>query len=93
MPHAVRSGAIGFGLVTILINTIIAIADEDLADLLLPTAKAIEIVSFVPYRDIDPIRIGEGHYLEPGSQVAVKPFTPPRRALERNSKAAVARFA
>ncbi|MFH8736405.1 MULTISPECIES: Ku protein [unclassified Streptomyces] len=74
-------------------DTIIAIADEDLADLPLPTAKAIEIVSFVPYSDIDPIRIGERHYLEPGGQVAVKPYTLLRWVLERNSKAAVARFA
>ncbi|MFD0117935.1 Ku protein [Streptomyces sp. NPDC058320] len=143
MPHAVWSGAISFGLVTIPIkvtaatedhsirfhqyhlddmarirtrkfceiegaevraeeigkgyevskDTIVAISDEDLAGLPLTTAKAIEIVAFVPYSEIDPIRIGEGYYLEPDGQVAAKPYTLPRQALERNSKAAVARFA
>lgn len=143
MPHAVWSGAISFGLVTIPIrvttatedhsmrfhqyhledqgrirtrkyceieerevsmaeigkgyevskDTLIAVTDEDLANLPLTTAKAIEIVAFVPYSDIDPIRIGEGYYLEPDGQVATKPYTLLRKALERNSKAAVARFA
>ncbi|MGW8687501.1 non-homologous end joining protein Ku [Streptomyces sp. NPDC055817] len=143
MPHAVWSGAISFGLVTIPIkvttatedhsirfhqyhlddmarirtrkfceiegaevraeeigkgyevskDTIVAISDEDLAGLPLTTAKAIEIVAFVPYSEIDPIRIGEGYYLEPDGQVAAKPYTLLRQALERNSKAAVARFA
>lgn len=115
MPHAVWSGAISFGLVTIPIrvtaatedhsirfhqyhledqgrirtrkyceieerevstaeigkgfemskDTLVAITDDDLADLPLPTAKAIEIVSFVPYESVDPIRIGQGYYLEP----------------------------
>ncbi|MFF1263853.1 Ku protein [Streptomyces sp. NPDC058321] len=143
MPHAVWSGAISFGLVTIPIrvttatedhsirfhqyhledqgrirtrkyceieerevsmaeigkgyevskDTLIAVTDEDLANLPLTTAKAIEIVAFVPYSDIDPIRIGEGYYLEPDGQVATKPYTLLRKALERNAKAAVARFA
>ncbi|MCX5441174.1 Ku protein [Streptomyces sp. NBC_00063] len=143
MPHAVWSGAISFGLVTIPIrvttatedhsirfhqyhledqgrirtrkyceieerevsmaeigkgyevskDTLIAVTDEDLANLPLTTAKAIEIVAFVPYSDIDPIRIGEGYYLEPDGQVATKPYTLLRKALERNSKSAVARFA
>ncbi|MFF1563791.1 Ku protein [Streptomyces sp. NPDC058293] len=74
-------------------DTIVAISDEDLAGLPLTTAKAIEIVAFVPYSEIDPIRIGEGYYLEPDGQVATKPYTLLRQALKRNSKAAVARFA
>ncbi|MFF2475058.1 Ku protein [Streptomyces sp. NPDC058066] len=143
MPHAVWSGAISFGLVTIPIrvtaatedhsirfhqyhvedqgrirtrkfceieerevraeeigkgyevsrDTLIAITDEDLGGLPLPTAKAIEIVSFVPYDSIDPIRIGQGYYLEPDGQVANKPYILLRKALERNEKAAVAKFA
>ncbi|MGW2080567.1 non-homologous end joining protein Ku [Streptomyces sp. NPDC001939] len=74
-------------------DTIVAISDEDLEGLPLTTAKAIEIVAFVPYSEIDPIRIGEGYYLKPDGQVAAKPYTLLRQALERNSKAAVARFA
>ncbi|MFF1400710.1 Ku protein [Streptomyces sp. NPDC058287] len=74
-------------------DTLIAVTDEDLAGLPLPTAKAIEIEAFVPYESIDPIRIGQGYLLEPDGQVANKPYTLLRRALERNSKAAVAKFA
>ncbi|MFD4714387.1 Ku protein [Streptomyces sp. NPDC058430] len=143
MPHAIWSGAISFGLVTIPIkvtaatedhsirfhqyhledqgrirtrkyceleerevsadeigkgyevskDTLIALTDEDLAGLPLPTSKAIEIEAFVPYESIDPIRIGQGYFLEPDGQVANKPYTLLRQALERNSKAAVAKFA
>ncbi|RVU28868.1 Ku protein [Streptomyces antnestii] len=143
MPHAVWSGAISFGLVTIPIrvtaatedhsfkfhqyhledharirtrkfceledrevpageigkgyeiskDTLVAITDEDLYDLPLPTAKAIEIEGFVPYESIDPIKIGQGYFLEPDGQVANKPYTLLRKALERNEKAAVAKFA
>ncbi|WP_346427608.1 Ku protein [Streptomyces sp. AcE210] len=44
-------------------------------------------------QSIDPIRIGQGYFLEPDGQVANKPYTLLRTALERNSKAAVAKFA
>lgn len=74
-------------------DTIVAISDEELREIPLPTAKAIEIVAFVPYDSIDPIQIGEGYYLETDGQVAAKPYVLLRRALERNAKAAVAKFA
>lgn len=74
-------------------GTLVAVSDQELDEMPLPTAKAIEIVTFVPYESIDPIRIGEGYYLEPDGQVANKPYTLLRRALERNEKAAVAKFA
>ncbi|MEU0060770.1 Ku protein, partial [Streptomyces sp. NPDC006334] len=41
-------------------DQIVAITDDELRDLPLPTAKAIEIVAFMPLSSIDPIRIGEG---------------------------------
>ncbi|MER7779993.1 Ku protein [Streptomyces sp. NPDC096191] len=62
---------------------IIPISDEDLRDLPLPTARAIEIVAFVPLASVDPIRIGAGYYLEPKEQVAAKPYKLLRQALER----------
>ncbi|NGO48157.1 Ku protein [Streptomyces sp. YC419] len=74
-------------------DTIIPVSDDGLADMPLPTARAIEIVAFVPYESIDPIRIGEGYYLEAASPVASKPYVLIRQALERSSKAAVAKFA
>ncbi|MGW6026772.1 non-homologous end joining protein Ku [Streptomyces sp. NPDC055099] len=74
-------------------DTIVAVTDDELDEMPLPTAKAIEIAGFVPYESIDPIRIGEGYYLQADGQVANKPYTLLRKALERNSKAAVAKFA
>ncbi|GGX58115.1 non-homologous end joining protein Ku [Streptomyces chartreusis] len=74
-------------------DQVIAITDEDLSNLPLPTAKAIEIAGFVPLESIDPIRIGEGYYLAPSGQVAAKPYKLLVQALGRSSKVAVARYA
>lgn len=55
-------------------DQIIPISDAELENLPLPTAKAVEIESFVPLESIDPIRIGAGYYLTPAGQVAAKPY-------------------
>lgn len=143
MPHAIWSGAISFGLVSIPIritsatedhsvsfrqihsedmgrvryrktceldgqvltdaeigkayewskDQLIPVSDEELAEMPLPTAKAIEVVAFVPYESIDPVRIGAGYYLEADGQVAGKPYVLLRKALERSRKAAITKFA
>ncbi|MGW3031207.1 non-homologous end joining protein Ku [Streptomyces sp. NPDC001178] len=72
---------------------IIPISDEDLRQLPLPTAKAIEIAGFVPLESVDPIRIGDGYYLAPAGAVAAKPYKLLVRALGRSSKVAVAKYA
>jgi DNA end-binding protein Ku len=72
---------------------IIPISEDELRDLPLPTAKAIEIEAFVPLESVDPIRIGEGYYLQPSGQVAAKPYKLLRMALARSSKVAVAKYA
>jgi DNA end-binding protein Ku len=72
---------------------VIPISDEELRDLPLPTAKAIEIVAFVPLESVDPIRIGEGYYLQPKEQVAAKPYMLLAKALSRSAKVAVAKYA
>ncbi|MFD9396434.1 Ku protein [Streptomyces sp. NPDC060000] len=74
-------------------DQVVAISDEELRDLPLPTAKAIEIDAFVAADDIDPIRIGEGYYLAPDGQVAAKPYKLLRQALARSSKVAIAKYA
>ncbi|KUL73922.1 MULTISPECIES: Ku protein [unclassified Streptomyces] len=74
-------------------DQVVTITDADLANLPLPTAKAIEIAGFVPLESIDPIRIGEGYYLAPSGQVAAKPYKLLVQALGRSSKVAVARYA
>jgi DNA end-binding protein Ku len=74
-------------------DQIVAISDQELRDLPLPTAKAIEIAAFVPLDSVDPIRIGEGYYLVPDGQVAAKPYKLLVKALGRSSKVAVAKYA
>ncbi|MER8199180.1 Ku protein [Streptomyces microflavus] len=71
----------------------VPITDEELDQMPLPTAKAIEIVAFVDAGSIDPIRISDSFYLATDGQVAAKPYTLLRRALERSDKVAVAKFA
>ncbi|MGW6961847.1 non-homologous end joining protein Ku [Streptomyces chartreusis] len=72
---------------------VIPISDEELREIPLPTAKAIEIEAFVPLESIDPIRIGEGYYLQPSGQVAAKPYKLIVQALGRSSKVAIAKYA
>lgn len=74
-------------------GTLVPVTDQDLDNLPLPTAKAIEIVSFVPAASIDPIQIGASYYLAATEAVAAKPYELLRQALERSSKVAVAKFA
>ncbi|MFF9070490.1 Ku protein [Streptomyces sp. NPDC014891] len=73
---------------------IIPITDQDLKDMPLPTARAIEIVAFVPAGDVDAVQYGAGsYYITPDGAVASKPYVLLRKALERNEKVAVAKFA
>ncbi|WP_327389215.1 Ku protein [Streptomyces microflavus] len=71
----------------------VTVTDEELEQMPLPTAKAIEIVAFVDADSIDPVRISDSYYLAADGQVAAKPYTLLRKALERSSKVAVAKFA
>ncbi|MEN1891255.1 Ku protein [Streptomyces mirabilis] len=58
----------------------------------LPTAKAIEIVAFVPAASIDPVRLSADSYLvQYDGPVAAKPYVLIARALARNTKVAVAK--
>ncbi|MEV0783729.1 Ku protein [Streptomyces sp. NPDC050423] len=74
-------------------DDLVPVTDQELDDMPLPTAKAIEIVSFVDAGSIDPIRISDSYYLAFDGQVAKKPYTLLRKALERSDKVAVAKFA
>ncbi|QHA02041.1 Ku protein [Streptomyces broussonetiae] len=74
-------------------DRLIPITDEELSNLPLPTAKAIEIDAFVPLEDIDPIRMGAGYYLAAGGQVAAKPYKLLVEALRRSRRVAIAKYA
>ncbi|MYU37206.1 Ku protein [Streptomyces sp. SID8358] len=71
----------------------VPVTDEELDRMPLPTAKAIEIVAFVDAGSVDPVRISDSYYLAVDGQVAAKPYTLLRKALERSDKVAVAKFA
>ncbi|RSS57456.1 Ku protein [Streptomyces sp. WAC01280] len=73
---------------------VIPITDEDLADMPLPTAKAIEIVAFIDRTAVDTVQYGAGsYYLTADGAVATKPYVLLRQALDRTEKVAVAKFA
>ncbi|MEU0306524.1 Ku protein [Streptomyces cyaneofuscatus] len=90
--HVVSQDEIGKGYEVSKDQTV-AVTDEELEQMPLPTAKAIEIVAFVDADTIDPVRISDSYYLAVDGQVAAKPYTLLRKALERSSKVAVAKFA
>ncbi|MFI2375862.1 Ku protein [Streptomyces sp. NPDC018964] len=74
-------------------GTIIPITDEDLAHLPIPTARTIEIVTFVPEDSIDPLQLGAAYYLAAGRAPAARPYTLLREALKRGNRVAIAKFA
>lgn len=74
-------------------DQVVQVTDAELAEMPLPTAKAIEIVAFVEDGDIDPVRLSDSYYLAADGAVAAKPYTLLREALKRSSKVAVAKFA
>ncbi|MFJ8028546.1 Ku protein [Streptomyces sp. NPDC096311] len=75
-------------------DTLVAITDEDLERMPLPTAKAMEIVAFVPAASIDPVRLsGDSYFLQYDGPVGAKPYVLIARALPRSTKVAVAKLA
>ncbi|MFG2569210.1 Ku protein [Streptomyces sp. NPDC048567] len=74
-------------------DEVVQVTDRELEEMPLPTAKAIEIVAFVDAGSIDPVRIGDSYYLGADGQVAAKPYTLLRQALERSDKVAIAKWA
>ncbi|MFE1383513.1 Ku protein [Streptomyces sp. NPDC058740] len=73
---------------------LVPITDQDLAQMPLPTAKAIEIVAFVDADSIDPTAYGAGDYFVRASgAVAAKPYALLRQALDRTQRVAVAKYA
>ncbi|MCY0948303.1 Ku protein [Streptomyces sp. H27-S2] len=74
-------------------GSIIPITDDDLAQLPLATAKTIEIMSFVPAEEIDPLQMDAAYYLAANGATAAKPYTLLREALKRSRKVAIAKYA
>ncbi|MFC9813017.1 Ku protein [Streptomyces virginiae] len=74
-------------------GSVIPITDEDLTQLPLATAKTIEIMSFVPAEEIDPLQMDAAYYLAANGATAAKPYTLLREALKRSRKVAIAKYA
>ncbi|MEV7519747.1 Ku protein [Streptomyces sp. NPDC091371] len=74
-------------------GSIVPITEEDLARLPLATAKTIEIMSFVPAEEIDPLQMDAAYYLAANGATAAKPYTLLREALKRSRKVAIAKYA
>ena len=72
-------------------NTVV-LTSEDLKSLPVERNREIEVVEFVPAKQIDPIRLDKAYFLEPEGS-AIKPYTLLRRALEDTDRSAVVRFA
>jgi DNA end-binding protein Ku len=71
---------------------IVVIDDDDLADLPLPSTKAIEVVQFAPAEQLDPILFNRSYYVEPEAAGA-RAYVLLRDALEQSGRVAVAQVA
>jgi len=66
----------------------VVLADEDLEGLAVPHGRDVEIVSFAPAEQIDPIHFDRAYYLEPATGAA-KPYVLLRQALGRTERMAI----
>lgn len=75
-------------------DQLVPITEEDLDGMPLPTARAVEVVAFIEAGSVDPISYGAGdYYARPKGDVANKPYTLLRQALDRTERVAVVKYA
>jgi DNA end-binding protein Ku len=70
----------------------ITVEDEDLEKVALPTKHTIDIEQFVPVDELDPLWMGDHHYLMPDDAVAEEAFAVIRDAMKENGVAGIARL-
>jgi DNA end-binding protein Ku len=70
----------------------VVLTDDDLADLPLSTSRVVDVLSFVPLDQVDPIYFAKSYYLEP-DKTAAKPYLLLRNALERSGMIALVKVA
>jgi DNA end-binding protein Ku len=70
----------------------VVLTDEDFADLPLTTSRAIDVLQFVPFEQVDPIFFEKSYYLEP-DKAGTKPYVLLRDALEESGKVALVKVA
>jgi DNA end-binding protein Ku len=70
----------------------VVLTDDDLADLPLSTSRVVDVLSFVPLDQVDPIYFAKSYFLEP-DKTATKPYLLLRNALERSGMVALVKVA
>lgn len=65
--------------------------DADLAELPIASAKAVDVLAFVPFSEIDPTALAKSYYAEPTGDA--KPYVLLRDALEQSDRVAVVKVA
>ncbi len=70
----------------------VVLTDEDLADLPLTTSRAIDVMTFVPLEQVDPIYFAKSYYIEP-DKGAAKPYVLLRDALAGSDRVAIVKIA
>lgn len=70
----------------------VVLSNEDFAELPLPTAKAIDVLEFVPSDQIDPMYFARAYYLAPDGMGA-KPYVLLRDALTKTDQWALVKVA
>jgi DNA end-binding protein Ku len=70
----------------------VILTNEDFAELPLPTAKSIEVLEFVPAKQVDPLFFAKAYYLAADS-VGAKPYILFRDALTKTKQCALVKVA
>jgi DNA end-binding protein Ku len=70
----------------------VILADEDMAELPLPTTRSIEVLHFAPVDQLDPILFNRSYFVEPEAAGA-RAYVLLRDALEQSGRVAVAQVA
>ncbi|MFK4222259.1 Ku protein [Streptomyces sp. NPDC019890] len=72
---------------------VVALTDEALAHMPLPTKRTMEVLGFVPGQDIDPISYSRPYYAGPGGPGADRPYALLVEALARTGSVGVVKIA
>ena len=71
---------------------VVVLDDDDFADLPLRTSRSIDVLTFVPLEEVDPIYFARSYYLEPEA-AGTKPYVLLRQALEKSGRVAIVKVA
>lgn len=71
---------------------LVVLDEDDFAELPLPTARSIDVLTFVPLDQVDPIFFSRTYYLEP-ERTGLKPYVLLREALQRSGRVGIVKVA